>query len=479
MALGAVLALVLLGASARFGTVGLLGPAVLAAGALLVLAPRAVLLIVVVVNVVWEAPASPGSLPLGGAVYATVAKGITVPDLLVGLLALGLAVEAARGRSWLRPPGPLTVPIVLLAVAMVGGAVTGHAAGTPINGVFEGAIGLVRLVALTLLVANTVDGAREARRALMLLGALVGCKAVTGVLLLGGGTAQVEGQPITFYEPTANWLVMAALLVLVAAALRRARLPPWAWLIAPVALASLTLSYRRSFWIGAFLGLALVVLIGAGRRGRRVIVPALAVLGGAVWLAFTAAGSQSVQNPVVARIATLSPTKLTANAEDRYRLDERRNVLDNLRAHPLAGLGFGVPWTARFPLSVEHAGGRHYTHIALLWFWLNAGLIGALGYLAVLAGAIWTGLGVWRRQPDPLLAAFGLGMVGAVAGLAAAEATSTLTGADSRFSLVLGVALGLLAAVHRATPGLAPGGSSAPSVTPAALPGVRGSTRRG
>jgi len=44
--------------------------------------------------------------------------------------------------------------------------------------------------------------------------------------------------------------------------------------------------------------------------------------------------------------ASLNPSKLEASAEDRYRLDERANVLAEIRAHPIEGLGVTIPWAA-------------------------------------------------------------------------------------------------------------------------------------
>ena len=65
-------------------------------------------------------------------------------------------------------------------------------------------------------------------------------------------------------------------------------MPWWAWTTAPLALASLLLSYRRSFWIGTSVGLVLVILLGSGRFGRRIVLPLIVVVG--VGLALTLSG---------------------------------------------------------------------------------------------------------------------------------------------------------------------------------------------
>src|SRR5271168_4340553 len=112
----------------------------------------------------------------------------------------------------------------------------------------------------------------------------------------------------------------------------------------PLLVACLVLSYRRSFWIGAVLGLLLVLMLGTSPVGRRLLVPAGLGVVVAIWLL----GSINFQNqsPIVKRVASLAPSKLEANAEDRYRLDERADVLAELRAHPIAGLGMTIPWAA-------------------------------------------------------------------------------------------------------------------------------------
>ena len=81
--------------------------------------------------------------------------------------------------------------------------------------------------------------------------------------VLGHYGQSVEGSStLSYYEPAANWLIMVAMLAMFAAVLVRARPPVWMLLGAPLLIASLVLSYRRSFWIAAVLGLLLVLLLG-------------------------------------------------------------------------------------------------------------------------------------------------------------------------------------------------------------------------
>ena len=112
----------------------------------------------------------------------------------------------------------------------------------------------------------------------------------------------------------------------------------------PLLLACLVLSYRRSFWIGAVLGLLFLLVLGTSPVSRRMLVPAAL----AMVAAFLLLGSVHFQSqlPLAKRLTSLSPTSIQANREDRYRLDERANVLAAIKENPITGLGVTIPWRA-------------------------------------------------------------------------------------------------------------------------------------
>ena len=70
------------------------------------------------------------------------------------------------------------------------------------------------------------------------------------------------------------------------------------------------------------------------------------------------------------------------NAQDRYRLDELRNVTAEIRKEPITGLGLGGQWAAIHPLGIEHENGRGYTHVVALWWWMKLGILGLIAYLS-------------------------------------------------------------------------------------------------
>jgi hypothetical protein len=85
-----------------------------------------------------------------------------------------------------------------------------------------------------------------------------------------------------------------------------------------------------------------------------------------------------------------------------------------------------------------------------MWFWMKYSLLGALGYLALFLAATIVGVRVARRHPVAQIAAFGLGTAAAIVSLGVAEVAGTWTGADARFTLILGAVIAVLCVTDRA-----------------------------
>ena len=156
------------------------------------------------------------------------------------------------------------------------------------------------------------------------------------------------------------------------------------------------------------------------------------------------------QTPLATRFESLSPTKIQQNAEDRYRLDERANVVAEIERHPVSGIGLQQGWaaTAR-SLPVEHLNGRSYVHFGFLWWWLKLGILGAAAFVAVIAGGMLLAWRTWRRNREPILRCFGIASLCGIAGLATIETTASFTGVDARFTVLFAAQLGLLATLAR------------------------------
>lgn len=448
--LGGAIGMLALAAGLRLGPAGLLAPVAAVTAIALLLRPGLALTTLLALVVVCESRDA-SLLPALEAFYTPLAGPVAAVDLLVLLAVAATALELSRREQPVRLPSLLTLPLALVGLAALAGAITGLARGGDSGVVLLALRPFAFLAVLPVLVVNLLQTRRDVTIALGFGLALAAAKAVLGLMTVATGRGRaVEGSVITFYEPVANWLMLVALLGMLAALLlgTRDRVPLWALLAAPLMIASLGLSLRRSFWIGLALGVLLVVVLGASPLGRRMLVPAGALIVAGLW-ALGSVGFQT-QGPLTERLETLAPSRIEANAEDRYRLDERANVLAELRAHPIAGLGMGVEWSsAEQALPVEHDNGRDYVHMVTLWYWLKLGLVGLAGYTALMGAAGLMAWRSWRRHPDRLLRAAGLAAVCSLTALAAIETTGSFTAVEPRFTIVFGAMLGLLAVIYR------------------------------
>ena len=429
-------------------TLALLAPLALALVVVVLMRPLLAVGLALVVPILFEG-ASFGLFTGLAHIYDPFYKRITPVDALLVLAVVSVALDVLRDRRPLRYPRELRFPHLLLLLGMLCGIAVGKAYGS------TGLKALVlaeNLIAYLLVVPVAVANLKvEPERLKLLVGALFAVavfKAFVGLVEVGAHKGvSIEGsQNLTYYEPTANWVVMVALLGIVAAMLGRLRPPRWMLLGTPLLIACLVLSYRRSFWIAAVLGLLLVVLLALSPVGRRQLVPTALLVAAGIWL-LGSINFQS-QSPLVKRVASLNPSSLSTNVEDRYRIDERANVQGELEEKPITGLGINVSWnSSKRPLPIEHEEAREYVHFAALWWWMKMGILGLLAYFALLIATARLAWRVWRERTETIFRAFGLASLCGVAGLLVAETTATFTAAELRFTIVFAIQIGLLALI--------------------------------
>jgi hypothetical protein len=387
-----------------------------------------------------------------GRLYEHTPVFFTPAELLLLLALASVLIDAVRREEPIRLPVAFAGPFLLAAAAAtfgyLNGRLSGEAAGYAVRSFLET---MLPLFIVPVLIVNVVRTRRDLTVALALAVALAIAKAFTGLLALGAGITQTlyQGGPhMTYYEATGNFIVMLALLAIVAARFAGVRLPRWVTWAWPVLLGCLLLSYRRMFWVAALGALALVAMAASGRVGRRLAVPAVLALAALAWVFSQAHVAGQLSGPIAERATSITPGKISRNTQDRYRIAERHNVIADLEKHPVAGLGVGVGWQATYPLPFEYPEGRRYVHFAVLWWWLNMGLLGAITYGWLVLTATYRGLQVWRRHPDGVARVAGLALGIGILGLAAVELTSTVVGPDQRGGVAVGTAIGLLAAAH-------------------------------
>lgn len=441
-ALGALSALVAL----RAGPWALALPAVAASVPLLLLHPKALFAGTLIAVALFETDDEGFLSPMRVFYAGLPGGGLRLHELLLVLCAAGVALRLVRERRSLRLPGPFTLPVLVLAVAIAGGVVMGWLSGGDRVLIANSVRDLSVLVFVPFIAVNVLDGREDLLRALALVAGVVAVKtAVGGAGWLLGQGREVGGTVLTYYAPLPNFLLLLFVLAVLVAALTRVELPPLAWALAPAALAVLVLSFRRNFWIAAIVATVIILLVVGGARGRWLVVPATAAVAIGLFVGYTALSSSQSQSPIIERAQSLAPSRLTAEADDRYRLDEQRNVRDEIVRHPITGIGLGVPWSVRHPLAVTFEGGRDYTHTVALWFWLKLGLLGVIAYVLLMATAVRTAFGLWRTSAEPRLRIAGLALAAGLVGLAVAETTGSFTGVESRLTVFLGATFGWLA----------------------------------
>lgn len=447
--LGALGGLALAVGASLIGPAVALLPLLAVAGVIMLVRPAFALATLMAAAVLLESDEY-GFLPARARAYESIPGILLTPvDLLVLVVISAVLLDLARRRRLPRLPGPATWPLALLVAAGVGGAITGlFAAGDP-RDLLNVTRSLGYLVIAPPLIMSVLED-RPAGLHVAAVGAavLAAIKAVEGLVAWGTGAGRTFGESvITFYEAAPNLLLMVFLLTLLAAALTKVRLPVWAWGAGVLALTAFTLSYRRSFWVGAIIGALTLLLVASGVRRRLLVLGLVGVLGLGFVLVLQERGvvSPGSESPVVARVRSLAPSRIRADREDRYRLAEQRNVREALLEHPWTGLGLGVGWEARYPLPLDFEGSRQYVHGTFLWHWLKFGVLGAIAYAWLMVTSIVLAYGAWRRLEDRFLRAVSLGLGAGLVSLALVETTATFTGKDDRVSLLVGFALGWLA----------------------------------
>lgn len=413
--------------------------------------------VAVAIGTLITAEASPGwGVPVFTQLYEPTPVTLSPVNLLTLLAVAAVVLSGLRPNVGFRGLAPFGIALSLVALALAFGTLYGYLGGRAIPFTITSTLQTsAPLFTMPFLIVNVVRTNAQLRRVLLAIPVIVLLKAIAGFVVVFGGLGRVsEGLGrLTYYEPATNFLFLLFLLGMLAAVLARvptSRLARWT---VPVVVVCLLLSYRRSFWLATVVCLFILLLLGSGRELRRLLPVVVALLVFAGYAAFTGGLLGGSDSEVVQRAQSLSPQKVSRNDQDRYRLAERRNILLALEREPLTGIGIGVDWPTRYPLPFEGANLHQYSHLGPLWWWMKAGVLGGLAYLAVLASITWTGLRVWRRHPDELVRCGALAAAVGALGFVTVELAASIMGTDERGTALLACTMGLLAVAYRDLPG--------------------------
>jgi O-antigen ligase len=375
----------------------------------------------------------------------------SISFLLLLTAAAAVLLDVIRPSVEARLPHPFVPALVLTAIAIVFGFANGALGpGIPKFAVLGAIEDYGSLLLPPLIVVNIVRDRSDLTRLLAYLAGLTVLKSVAGIIgVLGGFTGtEVSLGHLSYLAPATNWMAMVYLLAVVAARLSGTSLPRWMWWSTPLVLASFVLSQRRSFWLAFAFAVILIVPIASGRTLRRLLLPAVGLTAVIVYLGVATGVAGPVQGSLIKRATSVTPTKVTANKEDRYRIAELHNVWPAIQRQPLEGLGVGVPWTETSPLPFEYPFNHYFTHFAVLYWWMTCGLLGLAAYVFLMGSAAVTGIRQWWRARGPIerLAALSLGF--GILGMMVVELTTTVLGADIRGTSLVATSIGILAVIH-------------------------------
>jgi O-antigen ligase len=372
--------------------------------------------------------------------------------LLLLIATTAVLLDVIRPGVEARLPHPFIPALVLTAIAVLFGFANGALGpGIPKFAVLGAIEDYGSLLLPPLIVVNIVRDSRDLTRLFAYLAGLTVLKSVAGIaaVLVGFTGTEVSLGRLSYLAPATNWMAMVFLLAIVTARLSGTRLPRWMWWSTPLVVASFILSQRRSFWLAFAFVVILIIPIASGRTLRRLLLPAVGLTVVMVYLGVATGLTGPVQGSLVKRATSITPTKVTANKEDRYRIAELHNVLPAIERQPLEGLGVGVPWPETSPLPFEYPFNHYFTHFAVLYWWMTCGLIGLAAYVFLMGSAAFVGIGLWWRAREPIerLAALTLGF--GILGMMIVELTTTVVGADIRGTSLVATSIGILAVIHR------------------------------
>jgi hypothetical protein len=233
----------------------------------------------------------------------------------------------------------------------------------------------------------------------------------TGVRLTSSGTGQLQGGEFGFPVVIVTCF---AVLLFGGVRSRAARAALVAALVLNVA--SCLVTFERTFWLDALLGVAFVVLVApAVARIKFLLCAPIAVALVLLLLSIIAPAELTTAQQ---RLSSLG--QYASDDSVRYRRVESSFVLEQIGAHPIAGSGlaatifWGQPWAQVPPKAYP------YAHDGYLWLAWKVGIPGAALLVLLIGSAIFL-----RAPPDDdaLTRALRRGAQGALAGLLLATVT--------------------------------------------------------
>ncbi|HEU5377728.1 MAG TPA: O-antigen ligase family protein [Ktedonobacteraceae bacterium] len=161
----------------------------------------------------------------------------------------------------------------------------------------------------------------------------------------------------------------------------------------PINVIAIMVTHRRAGFAALAIGLVFlaIILLRANKQLFFKVVPVtaliLSIYVGAEW---NCNSGSSLCQPARAISSQFNPDPRDA-ASNGYRDTERFDVILNIQANPITGLGFGQKFVFYAPLpDLSFWEFWHYTpHNEILWVWMNMGVFGFLAFWWLIASALY------------------------------------------------------------------------------------------
>jgi O-antigen ligase len=325
---------------------------------------------------------------------------------------------------------------VLLVIAAAIGSIVGLDRGADhsiVLGFFKDY--LVYLLAVPMLIAFRTRAAREQLETVLLRLADVGCiwvilSAITGGRLHVSSPAiavETLGElvPAQRFRPPLLFVLLIATLLLAGRVGHRGW-SPWRLTESALFLVTWLLSLTRSYWVPLVLALVLLTVMRPGRRDPLRAVRATAVLAMVLLVTLPLAANGlfgPTTKAAVDRVTSIGSSKLATDPSYLDRVDETRDGLHAIEAHPITGVGVANPYGAKRlrydPVTNStYFEDRLWSHDSPMLVYLQTGVLG-------IVALIWLAVATVRRS------------VRARIDLDAEDATRCLVGALSLLALGL------------------------------------------
>ena len=386
-------------------------------------------------------------------VYTPIPLRLSIVDLLILLIAVGLATQRLRGRHQPLRMGVFGWAILGYFAVFLLGIVIGAARG----GAWKPDVVLnelrapVHLCVAYFLATNLVRERRQLQVFMWLFVVIVGIKALQAIL------NYFEAQSLPFWldavsshEDVVLWIPAIGLMVVALVLGMRTKLAYAIFAVQPIILAAQFLSNRRVGFIALGVTLVTITVLLFFSHPRR--AAAIAAFGAIAVVSYTLLfwdAQGPIAEPLRALRTLVEPSSLPIvdQLSNTWRDIENGNIAYTVKQLPLTGVGLGQRYLfEREPAEVPFEYWRFITHNAPLWLWLKAGPLGAFALWFLVARALLVSAAFYRRHADPslrLVIALPIALIVSQIVFSSVELGLTY----SRTMIALGVTLGIASLV--------------------------------